>query len=89
MSRKRRLSRKLEKAGHVLGSKMVGFLVSQAAKMEGLLGTMRTLIQTTREVPKPLGEDSSSSDYSRLTPHDLRELRGTASEREDNSMWAR
>ena len=39
----------LEKAGHVLGSKMVGFLVSQAAKMEGLLGTMRTLILTMRD----------------------------------------
>ena len=79
----------LEKGGHVSGSKMVGFLVSQVAKMEGLLETMRTFIQTTREIPKPLGEDSSSSDYSGLIPHDLRELRGTASEWEDSSMWAR
>ena len=74
----RMLDAQLEKDGHIPGSKIIAFLLTQGAKLEVALGAMRSLVATiTEKIPGVGGsaeEDDSFSGYSDLGPKDLEEL---------------
>jgi hypothetical protein len=76
----------LAKAGHLSGSKMVGFIMEQGGKLEATLRAMKALIASFAEMFPSLLESSesgeTSSTYEDLTPEDLMEIEGAQGERD-------
>jgi hypothetical protein len=76
----------LAKAGHLSGSKMVGFIMEQGGKLEATLRAMKALIASFAEMFPSLLESSesgeTSSTYEDLTPEDLMEIEGAQGEEE-------